>query len=78
MTDDALNRQYKLNLTLKDILNLIKSFTIEDKVIIEEEIEKETLKYRAKQLSKRIKPNKISLEEIVEEVKAVRKTRRNG
>ena len=72
MNTNSLNRSYKLELTLQDILNLIKSFTIEDKVRIEKVIEKDTIKYRAKQLSKRVKPVKITMEEIVEELKIVR------
>lgn len=73
MNTNSLSKSYKLELTLQDILNLIKGFRIEDKVLIEEQIEKETLKYRAKKLSKRIKPNNITMDEIVFEVKAVRK-----
>lgn len=78
MSVSILKKQYNLKLTLKDILSLIKSFTIEDKVLIEKEIEKETLKYRANKLSKRIKPNNITMGEIVEEVKAGRKQLKNG
>lgn len=78
MDASALNREYTLKLTLKDILRLIKSFTIEDKVIIEKQIEKETLKYRVKQLDKRIKPNNLTMEEIIGEVKEVRKSKKNG
>ncbi len=63
---------------MQDILELIKGFTIEDKVLLEKEIEKETLLYRAKQLDNKVKTNSISMEEIVDEVKAVRKSGVNG
>ncbi len=78
MAANALNREYSLKLSLADILALIKNFRIEDKIVIEKELEKETLLYRAKQLSKRIKTNKISLDEIVSETRIVRKSRKNG
>lgn len=77
MAANALNREYNLKLSLADILELIKNFRIEDKVLIEKELEKETLLYRAKQLSKRIKTNKISMDEVVSETRAVRKVKKN-
>ena len=77
MAANALNREYSLKLSLADILALIKNFRIEDKIIIEKELEKETLLHRAKQLSKRIKTNKISLDEIVSETRVVRKSKKN-
>lgn len=78
MSVRTLKREYNLKLTLQDILELIKGFTIEDKVLLEKEIEKETLLYRAKQLDNKVKTNSISMEEIVDEVKAVRKSGVNG
>jgi hypothetical protein len=42
---------------------------------LEKELEKETLKLRAKRLSDRISKNKITMEEIVSELKATRKAR---
>ena len=74
----TLKREYNLKLTLQDILELIKGFTIEDKVILEKEIEKETLLYRATQLDNKVKANSISMEEIVDEIKEVRKSRVKG
>lgn len=75
MSTNSLSHVYNLKLTLKGILNLLKSFSIDDIIIIEKELEKETLKYRAKQLSKRIKSNKITMDEIVDEVKVYRKNK---
>ncbi|OFX23117.1 MAG: hypothetical protein A2033_02155 [Bacteroidetes bacterium GWA2_31_9] len=77
MSTNSLSHLYNLKLTLKDILKLLKSFSIDDKIIIEKELEKETIKYRAKQLSKRIKPNKITMDEIVYEVKDYRQNKTN-
>jgi hypothetical protein len=76
MPTNALNRIYKLKLSLADIITLIKDFRIEDKILVEKEIEKETLPYRARQLDKRIKSNSISMDDIVEEVRVVRKARK--
>ena len=61
---------------VKEILKVIKTFSINDKLMLERELEKDTLLYRAKQLSKSIKPNKIKLSEIVSEVKSVRKNKK--
>lgn len=66
---------YSISLSFNEILKLVKSLTIEDKVRIEEEIEKETLLFRAKKLDDKIPDNAIVMEEIVQEVKACRKSR---
>jgi hypothetical protein len=62
------------NLPFNEILKLVKSLNIEDKIRIEEEIEKETLLYRAKKLDDKIRDNSIVMEEIVGEVNAYRKS----
>jgi hypothetical protein len=56
-------------------LKLIKSFSIEDKVRLEKELEKDTLVYRAEKLSERIRPNDLTLEDVVTEVSEYRKKR---
>ena len=61
--------------TFNDVLKLIKSFSIEDKVRLEKELEKETIVYRATKLSDRIKGNDITLEDVVAEVAEYRKKR---
>ncbi|MEO8147725.1 MAG: hypothetical protein ABI723_08825 [Bacteroidia bacterium] len=61
---------------LQDILKQIKKISLEEKLELEKELEKDTLLFRAKQLSKNIKPNKITLAEIVREVKVVRSKRK--
>ena len=72
MSTASYKRTYSLPFTFADVLKLIKSFSIEDKVRLEKELEKETLAYRAQQISERVKPNSISIEEVVEEVVAYR------
>jgi len=65
-------RTYSLPFSFNEILKLIKSFSIEDKVTLEKELEKETLVYRAQKLSERIKKNDLTMEDVVTEVAAFR------
>ena len=64
---------YSIPLSFDEILKLVKSLTIEDKLRIEEEIEKETLLFRAKKLDESIPENSIEMEDIVQEIQAYRK-----
>jgi hypothetical protein len=68
-----IKRTYNLSFTFEDVLRLIKSFSIEDKVKLEKELEKETLLYRAKKLSQRIKVNNLTMEDVIAEVSEYRK-----
>lgn len=72
MTPTSYKRIYTLPYTFNDVLKLIKSFSIEDKVKLEKELEKETLIYRSQKLSESIKSNDISLEDIATEVTSYR------
>ncbi len=72
MNSASYKRTYNLPFTFDDILKLIQSFSIEDKVRLEKELEKETLLYRAQKLSDRIKPNDLNMEDVVMEVAAYR------
>ena len=54
---------------------MIRSFSIEDKVRLEKELEKETLVYRAQKLSEKIKANDLTIEDVVAEVSEYRKIR---
>jgi len=63
-----------MSLSFNEILKLVKSLTIEDKVRIEEEIEKETLLFRSKKLDDEIPENSIVMEEIIKEVQEYRKS----
>ena len=71
----ALKSTYDFSLTYEQILNIVKKFTISDKIALEKELEKETLIARAKMVSLKVKPNTISMDEIVNEIKQVRKWR---
>lgn len=72
MNTTSYKRTYNLPFSFDEILKLIKSFSIEDKVKLEKELEKETLVYRAQKLSERIKKNDITIEDVVNEVTAYR------
>ena len=72
MDTTSYKRTYNLPFSFEDILKLIKSFTIEDKVRLEKELEKETLVYRAEKLSEKIKDNNLTMEDVVNEVSAYR------
>jgi len=73
MNSTSYKRTYNLPFSFDDILKLIHSFSIEDKVRLEKELEKETLSYRAQKLSEKIKPNDLTMEDVVTEVAAYRK-----
>ena len=75
MNTASYKRTYSLPFTFDDVLKLIKSFSIEDKVRLEKELEKETLVYRAQKLSERIKANDLTMEDVVAEVAEYRKKR---
>jgi hypothetical protein len=62
------NRTYNIPFYFNDLLKLIKSLPIQDKIKIEKELEKETLLYRSKILSKKIMENPLDMENIVAEV----------
>ena len=66
------NRVYNIPFNFNDLLKLIKTLPIQDKVKIEKELEKETLEYRSKQLSKSIKENQFDMDSIVAEVSEYR------
>lgn len=75
MTTTSYKRTYSVPFSFDDILKLIKSFSIEDKVRLEKELEKETLVYRAQKLSEKIKENSLTMEDVVTEVSAYRAKR---
>lgn len=75
MNTASYKRTYSLPFTFDDVLKLIKSFSIEDKVRLEKELEKETLVYRAQKMSGRIKANDLTIEDVVAEVAEYRKKR---
>ena len=73
MNTTSYKRTYSLPFTFNDVLKLIRSFSIEDKVRLEKELEKETIVYRAEKLSERVKSNDLSTEDVVAEVAEYRK-----
>ena len=72
MSTTSYKRTYSLPFSFDEIVKLIKSFSIEDKVRLEKELEKETLLYRAQKLSEKIKKNDLTMEDVVAEVSAYR------
>jgi hypothetical protein len=73
MNTATYKKTYSLPFTFDDVLKLIKSFSMEDKVRLEKELEKETLIYRAQKLSENIKANDLTMEDVVAEVMEYRK-----
>lgn len=67
MKTQQYNRTYNIPFSFNDLLKLIKSLPIQDKLKIEKELEKETLLYRSQRLSKKIKRNSLTMENIVDE-----------
>ncbi len=74
MSTQTYNRTYNIPFTFNDILKLVKSLTVKDKLRIEQEIEKETLLFRAKNLDKKIPVSNLGVDEIAEEVREYRAT----
>ncbi len=66
------NHTYSVPIKFDDILKIIQSLTIEDKLLVEKELEKETLLHRAKKLDRNIIKNSISMDDIVSEIAAYR------
>jgi len=72
MKTQEYSRTYNIPFYFNDLLKLIKTLSIQDKIKIEKELEKETLIYRAKQLSQSIKENQFDMDSIVAEVSEYR------
>ena len=67
METATLNHTYSIP-SLKDFVRAISTFSIQDKLFIEQMLEKDTLRYRAEMLSERITNNSITMNEIVNEI----------
>jgi hypothetical protein len=76
MKTQEYNKTYNIPFYFNDLLKLIKTLPIQDKLKIEKELEKETLIYRSNLLSKSIKENQIDMESIVAEVSEYRTERK--
>ena len=70
------NKTYNIPLYFNDLLKLIKSLSIQDKLKIEKELEKDTMLYRSKKLSKRVKKNTLKTDDIVAEISEYRSTKK--
>jgi len=68
MKTQEYKKSYNIPVRFNDLLKLIKSLPIQEKIKIEKELEKETLTYRAKQLSQNIKDNPIDMDFINDEI----------
>lgn len=66
------NKTYNIPFYFNDLLKLIKTLPLQDKLKIEKELEKETLIYRSKLLSQNIKENQFDMDSIVDEVSEYR------
>jgi len=72
MKTQEYNKTYNIPFYFNDLLKLIKTLPIQDKIKIEKELEKETLLYRSKLLSQNIKENQFDMDSIVTEVSEYR------
>jgi hypothetical protein len=72
MKTQEYRKTYSIPFQFNDLLKLIKSLPIQDKIKIEKELEKETLIYRSRQLSKRVKDNTVDMDCINDEISAYR------
>ncbi len=72
MKTQEYNKTYNIPFYFNDLLKLIKTLPIQDKIKIEMELEKETLLYRSKLLSQNIKENQFDMDSIVAEVSEYR------
>ena len=72
MKTQEYNKTYNIPFYFNDLLKLIKTLPIQDKIKIEKELEKETLLYRSKLLSQNIKENQFDMDSIVAEVSEYR------
>ena len=75
MNTQAYNRTYNVSLSFNDIMKIIRSLSIEDKLKVERELEKETLLFRVNKLDAKIKPNTLSVDDIVTEIEEYRNER---
>jgi len=64
-----------ISLSYTQLLSILKKLNIEQKIAIEKELEKDTLLFRAKVVSGKVKKNKLTLSEIVNVLKEGRKER---
>jgi hypothetical protein len=67
------NKTYPLELTFEQIQKLVETLPNDKKLIIAKKLIEETFKKRFKSFTKKIKPIDINDEDIINEIKSVRK-----
>lgn len=72
MNTEVYNRTYNVPLSFDDILKIVKSMSIQDKLKVERELENETLLFRAKKLDTKVKKNTLNMNDIVAEIEEYR------
>ena len=72
MNTQLYNRTYNVPLSFDDILKIVKSMSIQDKLKVERELENETLLFRARKLDTKIKKNTLTMNDIVAEIEEYR------
>ncbi|MBN2236732.1 MAG: hypothetical protein JW729_04185 [Bacteroidales bacterium] len=72
MNTQLYNRTYNVPLSFDDILKIVKSMSIQDKLKVERELENETLLFRAKKLDTKVKKNTLNMNDIVAEIEEYR------
>ena len=73
MNSPAYKKTYSFPFSFEDVLKMTRTFSMEDKIRLEKELEKETLAFRAKRLSEKVLPNDLTMEDIVAEVSEYRR-----
>ena len=72
MNTEVYNRTYNVPLSFDDILKIVKSMSIQDKLKVERELENETLLINKKKLDNKIKKNTLNMNDIVAEIEEYR------
>ncbi|MBU0763655.1 MAG: hypothetical protein KJ607_02345 [Bacteroidetes bacterium] len=75
MSKSYLSSNVNLTLNFSQLLAAIRQLDIEQKIVIEKELEKDTLFERARRLSDAVQQNELTMNDIVCEVHEVRKER---
>ncbi len=72
MNSPSYKKTYSFPFSFEDVLKMARTFSMEDKIRLEKELEKETLAYRAQKLSEKILPNELTMDDIVAEISEYR------
>lgn len=67
------SKTYSLELTFDQILSLVEKLPDKERISIAKKIDQDTFKKRFRSFNKRIKSNSLGEEEIIKEIKSVRK-----